>query len=725
MGGLLKKILFGDADRIFVQIASYRDPECQWTIRDLFLKAAKPERINVGICWQYEPEEDAHCFVEPYPYPRQIRERKVKASNSKGVCWARYEAQKLYRGEDYVLMIDSHMRFVANWDEILIGELQNCESDKPILTSYPPSYTPPDKLEPNPKPTVIRLQPITESGDIRGDGIVLERFPAQPLKGAFLAAGFLFTYGNIIKQVPYDPYMYFDQEEISFAVRAYTHGWDIFHPSRIILYHYYTAAVQADDAATQANKSLHWDDNKQWQYWQDRARKRLKHLLGYELSTDRDVIKGLDGKYGIGQKRTIEEFAEYAGIDFQNMTILPRAQQAGFIDNLADYCNIEAISADFIQQQNTDTNSDSSVSNNDAQENRGSNQKDIAIELVAAITDSRTILQTGYYMPAWQLPTQQGQIVKSTQFKGCSLLLIFLPVSFTKYIDDFAEYWHQQAQEVAQLQCKILFVIHGTQSTANTIAGKFTNSNMTCLADSEGYLFSAFGHKEDSKIANLSVFISPNNKIIHIFTERNAQNHIGELLRFVPKQSETITGLLIKKMHAPVLLVPNAIDANLSAAMLQYYQQELTAGNIHNETAIIKTKELKSALNQQFSHSIMAELRKIMAVSAVHTADYAVIACKAGRLTCCSTPPWHIGGNTQQQLSTNKAAIMARSHYIYSALNDKPSSMIMFPEYDNVHYQLPAGWAIIFCDELLHKIIPPKQEDQYILCGKLVFCADN
>ena len=37
---------------IFVSIPAYRDPECQYTIIDLFQKAVHPERIFVGVCWQ-------------------------------------------------------------------------------------------------------------------------------------------------------------------------------------------------------------------------------------------------------------------------------------------------------------------------------------------------------------------------------------------------------------------------------------------------------------------------------------------------------------------------------------------------------------------------------------------------------------------------------------------------------------------------------------------------
>src|SRR5260221_13345699 len=48
--------------RIFVSIASYRDTECQWTVKDLFEKARHPERVFAGICWQFIAAEDADCF---------------------------------------------------------------------------------------------------------------------------------------------------------------------------------------------------------------------------------------------------------------------------------------------------------------------------------------------------------------------------------------------------------------------------------------------------------------------------------------------------------------------------------------------------------------------------------------------------------------------------------------------------------------------------------------
>jgi hypothetical protein len=45
--------------RVFVSIAAFRDEECQWTLHDLFIKAAHPEHVFVGVVWQIDPGADA------------------------------------------------------------------------------------------------------------------------------------------------------------------------------------------------------------------------------------------------------------------------------------------------------------------------------------------------------------------------------------------------------------------------------------------------------------------------------------------------------------------------------------------------------------------------------------------------------------------------------------------------------------------------------------------
>ena len=47
---------------IFVSIAAYRDPECQWTVHDLFRQAEEADLVTVGVVWQINAVADA-AFV--------------------------------------------------------------------------------------------------------------------------------------------------------------------------------------------------------------------------------------------------------------------------------------------------------------------------------------------------------------------------------------------------------------------------------------------------------------------------------------------------------------------------------------------------------------------------------------------------------------------------------------------------------------------------------------
>ena len=43
--------------KIFVQIASYRDPQLVPTIENMLAQAKKPKNLVFGICRQYHPED--------------------------------------------------------------------------------------------------------------------------------------------------------------------------------------------------------------------------------------------------------------------------------------------------------------------------------------------------------------------------------------------------------------------------------------------------------------------------------------------------------------------------------------------------------------------------------------------------------------------------------------------------------------------------------------------
>ncbi len=108
-------------DKIFVQLASYRDPELLPTISDMLEKADNPEQFVFGICWQYGPEENPNIFDGRKEY----RVTKIPFEKSEGLGWARNVTNSLYEGEKYTLQLDSHHRFAEHWDTMLLEDYIN------------------------------------------------------------------------------------------------------------------------------------------------------------------------------------------------------------------------------------------------------------------------------------------------------------------------------------------------------------------------------------------------------------------------------------------------------------------------------------------------------------------------------------------------------------------------------------------------------------------------
>ncbi|CAE8584848.1 unnamed protein product, partial [Polarella glacialis] len=244
---------------IFVSIPSYRDPECQYTVVDLFNKASKPGRVHIGICWQADEEEDGRCFlIKPEGYALQVRTLFIHHSKARGPCYARaLIQQELYKGEDYYLQLDSHYRMAPGWDEELIRQLDLCRerSERPILTTYPSSYTLPEdyqpggpdsaQLHPNAHPVVVCAREFgAADGFLRIGGKLCkeELLKGQPPLALFWAAGFAFSDASVLKEVPYDKGLedLFFGEEPGMAARLWTSGWDFFTPTKVMGYHLWT-----------------------------------------------------------------------------------------------------------------------------------------------------------------------------------------------------------------------------------------------------------------------------------------------------------------------------------------------------------------------------------------------------------------------------------------------------------------------------------------------------
>jgi hypothetical protein len=287
---------------VFVSIAAYRDPGLLPTITDCLGKARHPERLRFGICWQYGPEMTGSEYLED----PQFTVRYVDARLSHGACWARSEVMKLYSGEDWYLQLDSHHRFTPDWDEKLVEQAALTGSAKPLLTTYAAGFEPgADAAE---EVTTMAFDCFTDEGVLLPKPATLTEPRAAPVRARFLSAHFLFAPGSFVPDVPYDPELYFLGEEITLAVRAFTHGYDLFHPARHILWHEYTRAGRAkhwDDHVHESGSSVAW-----WERDEPSLAKAARFLT--------DPWEGPDGA---GTERSVADYEAYAGVSFRHRRV--------------------------------------------------------------------------------------------------------------------------------------------------------------------------------------------------------------------------------------------------------------------------------------------------------------------------------------------------------------------------------------------------------------------
>ncbi|MFO1217238.1 MAG: GlcNAc-transferase family protein [Burkholderiaceae bacterium] len=313
-------------ERIFVSVAAYSDPMLPFTLASARSQAADPSRLYIGVVEQATPG-DGYRPLDEWSH-MHVRFTRVPALESRGPCWARALAMALYQGEEWYLQIDSHMWFEPGWDDRLIRWAKRCATTNPrtILTCYPNPFIFRDG-HPVAQGVTNRVLASVVRGDCQfapdnpvlmfeGVGVEVD----EPVPGFHVAGGCLFAPGRLVDDVPYDPRFYFHGEEQAFALRAWTHGWDIHHIPGMPLYHLYT------QPGTQP-RAMHWSPEQDQQrsvrsaQLEALARSRLEALV-----SDRADL----GAYGLGRVRSLADYAAFSGIDYTARSLAPIARKARF-----------------------------------------------------------------------------------------------------------------------------------------------------------------------------------------------------------------------------------------------------------------------------------------------------------------------------------------------------------------------------------------------------------
>jgi hypothetical protein len=278
---------------IYVQIPAYRDSELRNTLASLYGSARRPRSIRVRVLWQYGPGETLDDRVQGFP---NLEIDAIPAKESSGCNWARSRLQAAWSGEPYTLLLDSHHRFVRNWDDLTINIYENLRCSgimKPLVTGYLPPYVPGE--DPRMRPGYpYRIYPLG-----REEGILtrLTSYPlAFPLKltgpvpADFFSLHFAFTAGTFNKEVAVDPQIYFFGDETLMGLRAFTSGYDMFHPHCVIGWHCYERRTRIP----------HWDDHQGWHEQHCQSLRRMRRIINQRKH----------GRFGLGKARTVEEYED-------------------------------------------------------------------------------------------------------------------------------------------------------------------------------------------------------------------------------------------------------------------------------------------------------------------------------------------------------------------------------------------------------------------------------
>jgi hypothetical protein len=253
-------------DTLFIGLSSFRDASrCGRTIYTAFNEASNPDRVFIGVVDQRDAGTEKPCVEEycllvndgaesgPCPRKDQVSTIDMDWLDSRGPTLARSRQQSLVQDEDFCLQVDAHSVFLKDWDKNIITNWLEASNEMAVLTTYINAY---DSATTYSSDQIPHLCEVVRGGHgmVRNAGAASVAKPQQPLlEPGLWGAGLSFSKCHSERNVKIDPYTpwIFDGEEFTRAARLWTHGYDTYSPSKVVVLHDYSKVPHRFEKAAQ------------------------------------------------------------------------------------------------------------------------------------------------------------------------------------------------------------------------------------------------------------------------------------------------------------------------------------------------------------------------------------------------------------------------------------------------------------------------------------------
>ncbi len=732
---------------IFVHIAAYRDPEIVPTIRDLYDKAAAPDNIYIGICWQYDSFKGESPLTAPVR-AEQIRIVNYLASQSQGVGWARYKAQKLYKNEDFVLQVDGHTRFAEQWDSFLLTHWRHCEDERAVLSCLPAAYDQTTGTLKKAAASTRSPKHFKEDGLLELETIFLKESPEIPVRTVFASPKFIFAPAQLLADVPSDPVVYFGEEEVALSIRMWSHGWNIYIPPYPPLYHSFNT--------TGKKRPLHWKDNESWSRLQKRGLLRYTALLSEESANKKAA-------FGLGRSRSLQAFTDFCGIDLVghqldlktplNIATAPKSDptsktspqnsESAAVTATAHSDQTRAATQTLSQTTPTAVQAKPHIELHKLQ-----NQPSLATVVPSQPSETTQILtreslQTppqsspipadfplptstgldpGDFIPYFRLCDHEGRLREIQSYGGLRTLLVCLPAEESQMISQLAvlksaweslRHYELHVVAIAAPPPEVLQKLHEQYQLPFSLWSDPGNEVSQTLGS----------YNAEHQAAEVCGYVlTPNLRIQKKYALDNPAAAIGKILADVsppaPMPGPVIT------MHAPVLIIPNVLTSTQCQFLIQHWQQgnqfegKVGVGSQARaqksakvRTDILLKEPLMAKVDYIFGGTLFPEIEKVFGLKVSHREEYKIGCYEAAK-----------GGFFKPHRDNFEKYLCHRRVAMTLNLNDDyDGGGLNFPEYGNAVYRPEAGGAVIFPCSLMHQALPVTSGQRFMMVSFL-FC---